>query len=394
MFSPRGLLASARAIDRGRVDRLMAAALLVEIELQIRLDGVIHAGVFAAVAGVLLALAVAVRQRWAQAGVLVVLALMSERMLFGHPAGLGNSAGVSVAVLVLFYGLGAFAPERRSLLTLAAAVVITSANAWTKPGGGPSSVVPMELFAVFLPYVLGRMTRKRADRERAARGAAEQLDAARDSRARAAADGERARIAREIHDVIAHSVSVMVIQAGGARLVMGDEPKRAEESLRSVERAGREALAEMRRLLGILGDGDLRALTPQPGLANIAPLLAHARTAGVSADLHVDGDPTSVPPALDLCAYRIVQEALTNTIKHAAPARASVKVRWEGSTLELEISDDGRRGRAVNRTTEGHGITGMRERVALHSGTLETGARTEGGFTVLARLPLAAEDEP
>jgi signal transduction histidine kinase len=238
------------------------------------------------------------------------------------------------------------------------------------------------------------MTRKRADRERSARGAAEQLDAARDSRARAAADGERARIAREIHDVIAHSVSVMVIQAGGARLVMGDEPKRAQESLRSVERAGREALAEMRRLLGILGDGDLRALAPQPGLANIAPLLAHARTAGVSADLHVDGDPIPVPPALDLCAYRIVQEALTNTIKHAAPAGASVEVRWEGSALELEISDDGRRGRAVNGTTGGHGITGMRERVALHSGTLEAGARPEGGFTVLARLPLAAEDEP
>ncbi len=394
MFSPRGLLASARAIDRVRVDRLVAAVLLVEIELQVWLDGAIHARVFAAAAGVLLALAVAVRRRWPQSGILVVLALMSERMLFGHPAGLGNSAGVSVAFLLLFYGLGAFAPGRRSLWTLAAAVVITLANAWTKPGGGPSSVVPMELFAVLLPYVLGRMMRKRADRERAARGAAEQLDAARDSRARAAADGERARIAREIHDVIAHSVSVMVIQAGGARLVMGDEPERAEESLRSVERAGREALAEMRRLLGILGDGDLRALAPQPGLANIAPLLAHARTAGVSADLHVDGDPTPVPPALDLCAYRIVQEALTNTIKHAAPASASVKVRWEGSALELEIADDGRRGRAVNGTTGGHGITGMRERVALHSGTLETGARPEGGFTVLARLPLAAEDEP
>jgi signal transduction histidine kinase len=394
MFSPRGLLASVRAIDRVRVDRLVAAVLLVEIELQVWLDGAIHARVFAAAAGVLLALAVAVRRRWPQAGVLVVLALMSERMLVGHAAGLGGSAGVSVSVLLLFYGLGAFAPERRSLWTLAAAVVVTSANAWTKPGGGPSSAVPMELFAVLLPYVLGRMTRKRADRERAARGAAEQLDAARDSRARAAADGERARIAREIHDVIAHSVSVMVIQAGGARLVMGDEPKRAEESLRSVERAGREALAEMRRLLGILGDGDLRALTPQPGLANIAPLLAHARTAGVSADLDVDGDPTPVPPALDLCAYRIVQEALTNTIKHAAPARASVKVRWEGSTLELEISDDGKRGRAVNGTTGGHGITGMRERVALQSGTLEAGARSEGGFTVLARLPLAPEDEP
>jgi hypothetical protein len=163
MFSPRGLLASVRAVDRGGVDRLVAAVLLVEIELHVWLDGAIHARVFAAVAGVLLALAVAVRRRWPQVGILVVLALMSERMLFGHPAaGLGNSAGVSVAVLLLFYGLGAFAPERRSLWTLAAAVVITSANAWTKPGGGPSSMVPMELFAVLLPYVLGRGSRARS----------------------------------------------------------------------------------------------------------------------------------------------------------------------------------------------------------------------------------------
>jgi signal transduction histidine kinase len=291
----------------------------------------------------------------------------------------------------LFYGLGAFAPGRRSVWMLAAAVVITSLNALTKAGGGVGALFPMEAFAVLLPYALGRATRARAARELSSRDAAERLDAALLTSARTAAYDERSRIARELHDVIAHSVSVMVIQAGGARLVMGEEPDRAEQSLQSVERAGRDALAELRRLLGILGDGDPYALAPQPGLRDISPLLAHAQESGISVHLRVDGTAVPVPPALDLCAYRIVQEALTNAIKHAAPAHASVNVRWRESILELEISDDGRRRRALKRTSGGHGIAGMRERVALHSGSVEAGARPNGGFTVRARLPLAQE---
>jgi signal transduction histidine kinase len=226
-------------------------------------------------------------------------------------------------------------------------------------------------------------------RERASRDAAERLDSALVSSARTAAYGERARIARELHDVIAHSVSVMVIQAGGARLVMDRDSARAEESLRSVERAGREALAELRRLLGILGDEDPHALAPQPGLGDLAPLLADARSSGIEVDLRVDGDPVAVAPALDLCAYRIIQESLTNAIKHAAPATASVNVHWGEDALELEIFDDGRRNGRSRRNDAGHGIPGMRERVALHDGTVEAGVRPSGGFRVRARLPLA-----
>ena len=384
----RGLSARVRALDRIRLDRLVAAALLVEIELQIWLGDSIHDRPYAGLAVVALAWGVAVRRRWPLAAVFVVLALMSLRMLAGVGGNLNNAAGVSVGVILLFYGLGAFAPERRSIWMLAFAVVITSLNALTKPGGGVSAVVPMELFGVLLPYALGRMMRARAAREEHARDIAEQLDAARDASASAAAYGERARIARELHDVIAHSVSVMVIHAGGARLVMGEQPQRAEESLRSVERAGREALAEMRRLLGVLGEGDPRALAPQPGLCDIEPLLADARSAGIAATLLIDGEPAPVSPAIDLCAYRIVQEALTNAIKHAAPARASVNVRWRDEELELEVSDDGRQPRAVDGAGGGHGIPGMRERVALHSGSFRAGARPNGGFTVIARLPL------
>ncbi len=384
----RGLSARVGALDRIRVDRLAAAALLVEIELQIWLGGSIHDQGYAGLVVVGLAWAVAVRRRWPLAAVFVVLALMSIRMLAGVGGNLNNAAGVQVGVILLFYGLGAFASVRRSVWMLALAVVVTSLNALTKPGGGVSAVVPMELFAVLLPYALGRVMRARAAHEQQARDIAERLDAARDARGRAAAYGERARIARELHDVIAHSVSVMVIHAGGARLVMAEQPERAEEALRSVERAGREALAEMRRLLGVLGPGDPRALVPQPGLGDIEPLLADARSAGISAALVIDGEPAPVSPAIDLCAYRIVQEALTNAIKHAAPARASVNVRWRDAELELEVSDDGTRPNAVNGAGGGHGIPGMRERVALHSGSFLAGARPDGGFTVVARLPL------
>jgi signal transduction histidine kinase len=388
MPSVRGLSDRVRGLDLVRLDQLTAVGVAVEIELQVWLGHSIPDRLFVTLVAALLAWGVAVRRRWPLSAVSVVLVFMTVKMLFGVGGNASNAAGVQIGVILLLYGLGAFATERRSVWMLAAAVVITSLNALTKAGGGVGALFPMEAFAVLLPYALGRAIRTRAARELASRDAAEQLDAALVTSARAAVYDERSRIARELHDVIAHSVSVMVIQAGGARLVMGEEPDRAEQSLRSVERAGRDALAELRRLLGILGDGDPHALAPQPGLRDISPLLAHAQESGISVHLRVDGAAVPVPPALDLCAYRIVQEALTNAIKHAAPARASVDVRWRESILELEISDDGRRRRSLKRTTGGHGIEGMRERVALHSGSVEAGARPNGGFTVRARLPL------
>jgi signal transduction histidine kinase len=242
---------------------------------------------------------------------------------------------------------------------------------------------------VLLPWVVGRSRRLAASREGRMREQAERLDADRELHVRSAALGERMRLAREIHDVIAHSVSVMVIQAAGARTVMDRDPSRAENSMRAVERAGREALAEMRRLLGVLAEGDdLRALAPQPGLDDLPELISRSRAAGLDASIRVDGDPVIVAPGLSLCAYRVVQEALTNTLKHAGPTRAEVRVHWREEALELQVTNAGGLGGERVVESSGHGIAGMRERAALHGGSVEASSCDGGGFVVRARIPL------
>ena len=372
-----------------RVDYLVALALLAEIELQVWLSRGIPDRLTATVGGVVIALSVAFRRRWPLRGMLVLIAVLVVRTVVGG-GGSHQPVGVMPALILMVYGMGAFAPPRRSQWVLALLVVVSGANNLSKPGNGLTQAVVSAIIVLGVPYALGRWMRGRAARAQIDREQAERLDATRELTAQTAAHEERTRIARELHDVIAHSVSLMVIQAGGARLVMDAEPDRAEESLLSVERAGRDALAEMRALLGALGDGrDPRALAPQPGLAEIDGLIAAARGRASQADLHVDGEPATVSPALDLCAYRIIQEALTNAIKHAAPAHADVRLRWQAGALELEISDDGRGSGAVNGAGGGHGIAGMSERVALHGGSVDAGPRAGGGFAVRAQLPLA-----
>lgn len=217
--------------------------------------------------------------------------------------------------------------------------------------------------------------------ERAAR-----LELEREANARAAVAEERTRIARELHDVVAHNVSVIVIQSQAAQQSTPPDGD-AGRALRSIEATGQEALSEMRRLLGLLRREDEElALTPQPSLRHLDRLAASVRDAGLPVEVEVQGDPVSLPPGVDLSAYRIVQEALTNALKYAGPASARVLVRYGAGELELEISDDGS-GNGVG-NGGGHGLIGMRERVNVYGGMVESGSRPEGGYAIRVRLPL------
>jgi signal transduction histidine kinase len=236
-------------------------------------------------------------------------------------------------------------------------------------------------------WFAGRLVHKRQLYAQVFAERARVLEREQEANARVAAAEERVRLARELHDAVGHSVSVMVVQAGAERLALGEERPSTRDALLSIERTGREALAEMSRLLGLLRkEGEGLALAPRPTLADVDALVQTVRDAGVPVELRVEGEPRSLSPGVDVSAYRILQEALTNVVKHAGPARASVAVRCGDREVEVEVSDDGRG--PLNGNRVGYGLAGMRERVELHGGTLEAGQNNGGGFIVKARLPL------
>jgi signal transduction histidine kinase len=218
---------------------------------------------------------------------------------------------------------------------------------------------------------------------------AARLEREREAKATQAVLEERARIARELHDVIAHSVSVMVVQAGAERRALGSAHESVAETLDQIERTGRDALAELRRLLGVMrASHDSQALTPQPGLDSLEALVEDSRKAGQSVALRVDGEAQPLSAGIDLAAYRIVQEALTNARRHAPGAHAEVSLRWHRAELTIEVEDNGP-GPGPSANGAGHGLVGMRERATLYGGSVQTGsAGAGGGFRVRARLPL------
>ena len=266
------------------------------------------------------------------------------------------------------------------LVVGAAAIVIAN-----QPGHSAAALVftPL-LFA--LGWLAGFALRERADEAEAAELRAIQAERERDAAARLAAAEERARIARELHDIVAHAVSVMVLQVGAVRHKLPDERGEDRDALRGVEQAGRTALTEMRRLLAAMRNGDEAELTPQPGLDGLEALVDEVGRAGLPVRLHVDGEPFPLTRAIDLSAYRIVQEGLTNSLKHAHASHADVTVRYAERGLELEVRDDG-----VGAPTgggRGHGLVGVRERVKIYGGEMTAGAAPGGGFVLSARLPL------
>ncbi|TDC52650.1 sensor histidine kinase [Jiangella ureilytica] len=242
---------------------------------------------------------------------------------------------------------------------------------------------------------IGRAVRSRRLYTAELEDRARRLERAHDVEVRAAIAEERSRIARELHDVVAHHVSVMTVQAAGARRSLRRDVDRTADALQAIEDIGRSALQEMRRVVGVLRtpDGDDRGaqpatLAPQPGLGDLALLAEQMRDAGLPVDVRVEGEPGAVPVGVDLAAFRVIQEALTNTIKHAGPSAATVHVRYLPSEVHVEVSDDGHGvAAALEGRRPGHGLLGMRERVALYGGTLAAGPRRGGGYEVRAKIP-------
>jgi signal transduction histidine kinase len=240
-------------------------------------------------------------------------------------------------------------------------------------------------------WIFGSQSWSRARQQHELAQRTEELKRERDERAKQAVIEERVRIARELHDVVAHHVSVMGVQAGAARRVIDKDPELARSTLSTVEQAGRTAVGEMRRLLGVLRDGDESpsSHSPAPGVEAIHDLVYSTRSTGLKADFTVVGEERNLPRSVSVSCYRIVQEALTNTVRHAGASRVDVRVRYLADDVEVEVVDDGR-SRSVVTSGTGLGHTGMRERVGLHRSTLDLGRRTEGGYRVRAHLPAPA----
>jgi signal transduction histidine kinase len=326
------------------------------------------------------------RRRWPVAVLAIVVATLTVRLavLRGGPG--VSSLGVALAV----YSVAVYAAPLRRLavggLALLAAL-IGLAEYFSVDSSGAIAVPGPVLVAVWLSgdYVRARRMEARERAERAERD--------RESDRRRAASEERARIARELHDVVAHHLSAIAIQAAAARTVRRTDPQASDRALAEVEAASRQAAGELNRLLGAIrgrdaeGAANERLLTPRPGLAGLDTLVTRARDAGLDIHLEVIGEPRQLPEALDLSAYRILQEALTNVMKHARSSRVEVRVRYGERELQVDVDDDGR-GPVEAGSGDGHGLIGMRERVALFGGELATGPRPGGGFAVRARLPL------
>jgi signal transduction histidine kinase len=297
-----------------------------------------------------------------------------------------------LALLLAAYSVGTRVEGARgnyAALGLAVAAVTPFALAVTNGGERPGNVIPTYLFMVAF-WVIGRIVRGWQHQNRALAAANRELAEQRELQAQAAVMVERGRIARELHDVVAHNVSMMAVQAGAALRVLAGEQPEVRGALEVIAATGRQTIDEMRTLLGVLrASGEASARSPQPGLAGLGQLAASVREAGLPVEVRVEGAPRPLGQALDLSAFRIVQEALTNAVRHAGPATAQVIIRYTGCALELEVTDTGTGHGPVR--AGGHGLIGMRERAALFNGELTTGPSEGGGFAVRASLPLPAE---
>jgi signal transduction histidine kinase len=331
------------------------------------------------------------RRRWPLAVTCVSMAALAAESL--GAGGAPEGGVVLLPVLLVLYTVAAHESLRPALigaLVALAAVIVQSVQDPKLAGVGDIVLVDGFFFGLIggAVWLMGRYVRRRRGLEATLETRASLLESDREQQAAVIA-AERGRIARELHDVIAHTVSVMGIQAAAAAQVLDHDPQRARAPLDSIQTTARDAVEELRWLLGVLRDGSEAAeLAPQPDLTGLGDLLERAREPGLPVVLSIEGDRRPLPAGIELAAYRIVQEALTNIRKHAGPARAHVTIRYCPTCLDVLVEDQGRGARGGSGTA--HGLVGMRERATLYGGTLEVGPRPGGGFRVHARLPLAA----
>ncbi len=382
----RARLASLRERDKRALDLALAVLVLVLIELELTFSSLREGPlVLNWLVWIPAGVALAYRRSHPVLGLSVYLAVATAATVWltGPP----DLLFAVVALIVLAYSVGANAAGRMAWVGLAIGVGAVVAVSIAE---SPSDVFfPVTFFCV-VPWFVGRVMRGQTMLARELDAKAERAEHERRvGEARAIAE-ERRRVARELHDVLAHDLSVMVVQASAARRIADREPDRAADAARLIERTGREALAELRHLFGPVRRGEGEELG-SPGIAGVRQLTQRARDAGLPVTLRIEGERRPLPSGVDLAAYRVIQEALTNSLKHAGPAQADVLVRYDPGALTLEISDDGV-GPDANlepiAVGGGHGLVGMRERVALYGGELDAGRRRGGGFAVRARLPL------
>ena len=307
--------------------------------------------------------------------------------------GAGNSLAGAATLLLLIYAVGRHTDGRSLLVGTAMGLLMI-----VELGIGGRLVSPADYAYVLMFYGaalgLGVALRIQEGRSISLAVAADRAQSEQEATAQAAVHEERARIARELHDVVAHNVGLIVLQAGGARSVLGTDPERARTALQQVEETGRQTLAEMRHLVGLLRVDEGTIRQPLPRLERLPALVDEARAAGLTVDLKVEGLVVGLPAGLELAAYRLIEEALTNVRKHAPTSRAHVRLRYEPDRLRIEVSDDGGPSDAVrdsarNASGLGHGLIGMRERVQMYDGRMQAGPMPGGGFRVEAVLPLS-----
>lgn len=322
-----------------------------------------------------------VRKKWPIPVLLIALLGFS---IAGNASNLAALAGGLTAAVSV--GLD----WKHPIVGAVAALVVATAIAF-EFGHGTQTQLPIPPFlAPFLmigaAFLAGRAISQRQRQLMLERDRADQIQRDHEREVLAAAEAERRHIARELHDVIAHSVGVMVVQAGAARHVMDDKPEAARESLAAVEQSGHEAMAELRRLLGVLNeDGEAAPLSPEPRLDRLDALITRIKDAGLPLEVSVEGNPRPLSPGLEVAAYRILQEALTNALKYAGGAPTRAVLRYSESAIDVEVADEGKV--SAPSAGRGRGLAGMRERVALFGGTIDAGPRPSGGYSVRAHLP-------